>query len=158
MLTKNISFEVVRGETVKITGLIMNNFPNKDNTWDDEFLESDPEHLADVFFLFKKIGYFGMNFTEDDPSERDWYFSDIKKNQGDLTWNLADKDLYIPIYRSLYVYAADDDAPDTPQDFFFDTDFRGIINFSEHQNTKPSTISFVDEQVGFDITVMVEWP
>jgi hypothetical protein len=52
--TSTLSFTVEKGNAVHIQEVLVNDFYDKDNTWDTEFSSTDPNRLADVFFSLSK--------------------------------------------------------------------------------------------------------
>lgn len=52
--TSTLSFTVEKGNALHIKEVLINNFYDKDNTWDTEFSSTDSNRLADVFFSFSK--------------------------------------------------------------------------------------------------------
>jgi hypothetical protein len=52
--TSTLSFTVEKGNAVHIQEVLVNDFYDKDNTWDTEFSNTDPNRLADVFFSLSK--------------------------------------------------------------------------------------------------------
>jgi len=52
--TSTLNFRVEKGNAVHIKEVLVNDFYDKDNTWDTEFSNTDPNRLADVFFSLSK--------------------------------------------------------------------------------------------------------
>lgn len=152
--TGTISFSVEKGNAVHIKEVLLNNFYNKDNTWDDEFSNNDVNRLADVNFSLSK-SY--IRLFSGQKERRIWYRSIIKENQGDLLWNLSQENLYVNPNDIIYFGLADNDGGDVGQDLLLGPPFEKEINLSLYNNTKPSTIKLSDSSIDLDVDFEVEW-
>ncbi|MGB0199059.1 MAG: hypothetical protein ACPF80_03375 [Flavobacteriaceae bacterium] len=151
--TSTLSFTVQIGNAVRVNQVLINNFYDKDNTWDSEYTSTDPNRLADVFFSFSKphIDLFtGQKF------KALWYTSVVKENQGDLTWNLSQENLYINPNALIHFGLADDDGG-LGQDLLLGPPFEKELNLSQYSSTQPSSIAIEDNSISLDVDFAVEW-
>ncbi|WP_395057907.1 hypothetical protein [Flavobacterium sp.] len=152
---KNVNINVTRGNALKITGMQITAFDNMNNTWDPEFGPTDPNRLADVLFNFNTSQIY--TYFETQMTKRRWYLSTVKQNQGDLTWDLTNANLYINPNREITFSLGDEDTPPVGQNLIPNLPDYRIISFANYLTTKPTTItySFPDANLSFIMTV--EW-
>ena len=146
--TSTLSFTVQKGNAVRVNQVLINNFYDKDNTWDSEYSSTDPNRLADVFFSFSKphIDLFtGQKFKSL------WYTSAVKENQGDLTWNLSQENLYIDPNALIHFGLADDDGGGVGQDLLLGPAFEKEVILCQYSSTQPSSIAIEDHSISLDI-------
>lgn len=150
---QTVDISVIRGNAIKITGVQVLSFFNINGTWDPEFPEDDINRLADVFFSLRKptVGRFNgdLVFTN-------WFLSEVKENQGDLTWELSAEDLYINPQRSLLLGLADDDGTFVA-DLLMGPPSERELTFTEHIATQPSTITLSVPEIELEVLFTVEW-
>ncbi len=151
--TNTISFTVEKGNALHIKEVLVNNFYDKDATWDPEFSDTDPNRLADVFFALSKphIDIFTGQLTK-----RLWYTSDIKENQGDLLWNLSQENLYINPNGFLILGLADDDG-NFVQDLLLGPPTEREISLSQYSTTQPTRITLEDTSINLDLDFGLVW-
>lgn len=152
--TNTLSFTVEKGNALHIKEVLINNFYDKDNTWDTEFSDTDPNRLADVFFSFSKphIDIFtGQRF------KALWYKSAVKENQGDLNWNLSQENLYVNPNALIHFGLADDNGGGVGQDLLLGPPFEKDINLSQYSNAQPSNITLEDSSISLDVDFGLEW-
>lgn len=152
--TSTLSFTVEKGNALHIKEVLINNFYDKDNTWDTEFSNTDPNRLADVFFSFSKphIDLFtGQKF------KALWYKSSVKENQGDLKWNLSQENLYINPNALIHFGLADDDGGGVGQDLLLGPPFEKEINLAQYNSSQPNSITLEDTSINLDVDFTVEW-
>jgi hypothetical protein len=150
---QTIDVSVVRGNAIKITGVQVLSFFNIDGTWDLEFPEDDINRLADVFFNLRKptVEIFNGNLLF-----VNWFKSDMKENQGDLTWDLSTEDLYINPQRSLLFGLADDDGTFV-EDLLMGPPFERELTLSEHIANQPNIITLSVPEIELEVAFTVEW-
>lgn len=150
---QTVDIFVIRGNAIKITGVQVLSFFNISGTWDPEFPEDDINRLADVFFSLRKptVGRFNgdLVFTN-------WFLSEVKENQGDLTWDLSAEDLFINPQRSLLLGLADDDGTFVA-DLLMGPPSERELTFSEHIATQPNTITLSVAEIELEVVFTVEW-
>lgn len=152
VISKSSTVTVTRLSALKISGFKVLSFSNINGTWDAEYPNTDPNHLADVLVGFSKTTL-NTNFANNTP----WYDSVIKENQGDLTWDLSAEELYInPDYTLRFSLFDQDDT--FLSDLLLGPPFDREIKFSDYVATKPTTISFVDASIDLEVELTVEWP
>ncbi|MBR9845303.1 MAG: hypothetical protein GYB35_03935 [Algicola sp.] len=151
---KTISVDVERGNAIKINQLQINSFSDINNTWDPEFVDSDPNRLADVFFgiVKGKINPFegGLNF-------QNWHTSIVKENQGDLTWDLSTENLYLDPNQLIRIGLADDDGGGISQDLLLGPPSYRELSFSEYIILAPSTVTVSDPSIDLEISLTLDW-
>jgi hypothetical protein len=152
--TSTLSFTVEKGNALHIKEVLINNFYDKDNTWDTEFSNTDPNRLADVFFSFSKPH---INLFTGQRFKALWYTSAVKENQGDLAWNLSQENLYIDPNVLIHFGLADDDGGGVGQDLLLGPPFEKDINLSQYINTQPNNITLEDSSINLDVDLAVAW-
>lgn len=152
---KSVDILVNRGNAVKITGFQVISFNGIDTTWDPEYPSTNPDHLADVFFGFHKttIGnpFYGTY------SYHYWYQSVVKQNQGDLTWDLTNENLYIKPEKTIRMGLADSDG-DIGQDLMMGPPDYRDFNLSAYTTTMPNTVTLTYPEINLQFVVSIEWP
>lgn len=152
---KVLNINVVRGNSVKINAIEIVSFSNMDNTWDNEFAETDINRLADVFFLIRKSKAF---FSDGEYNfNSDWHRSQVIENQGNLTWNLSEEDLYVSTGFPLNFIAADMDEEGQVGDLMLGRYYE-YIGFSEIDGSQPETFTFNFPDIDLEFIITVEWP
>lgn len=152
--TGTLSFTVEKGNALHIKEVLINDFYDKDNTWDTEFSNTDVNRLADVFFSFSKphIDLFtGQKFKSF------WYKSAVKENQGDLKWNLSQENLYINSNALIHFGLADDDGGGVGQDLLLGPPFEKEINLAQYSSSQPNSITLEDTSINLDVDFGLEW-
>ena len=156
----SIYIDIVEGNSLKIKEIKLISFPNIDNTWDDEYPNSNPNHLADVFFQLKRSTVSEFSNDNDSTKTIKWVQSSIKENQGDLTWNFSSEELYVgyqPNYSVIFQpyliiqFFDKDDETSTQLAYAFG------FNFDEYETTKPEIMIFHDYDEGIEFLVKVDW-
>jgi len=152
---KELNVNVVRGNSLKINAVEIVSFSNIDNTWDEEFAETDINRLADVFFIIRKSRAFfsdgAYNFN------RDWFRSEVLENQGDLTWDLSEEELYVGSGFPLNFLAADMDEEGLVGDLMLGRDYN-YFGFNELDGVQPETFTFNFPDIDLEFIITVEWP
>lgn len=144
---------ISRGNAVKITTVQVLSFSNIDGTWDTEFPNTDPNHLADVFFHLRKPQ---TSTTSGSLGFQDWFTSTIKENQGNLTWDISSEGLYLNPQLSLQYSMADDDGS-ADQDLMLGSPFEREITFAEHITNQPNTITLSVPDIDLEVVLTIEW-
>ncbi|MEN9908692.1 MAG: hypothetical protein RLZZ540_1841 [Bacteroidota bacterium] len=152
---KSITFNVIKGNCVKIVSLKITSFDRMNTSWDPEYSNSDPNRLADVCFSITKL-----NFTspfENKLNQKLWYKSEVKENQGNLTWDLSKLNLYLNPNNTFNFGLADIDNYPVAQDL---TMSPPEIQFSlaSYIQTKPNSITLSYPQNNLEFILELEWP
>jgi hypothetical protein len=152
--TSTLSFTVEKGNAVHIQEVLVNDFYDKDTTWDTEFSSTDPNRLADVFFALSKphIGLFSGQ-----KIKVLWYKSAVKENQGDLNWNLSQENLYVNPNALIHFGLADDYGGGIGQDLLLGPPFEKDINLSQYSNAQPSNVTLEDSSINLDVDFGLNW-
>lgn len=152
---KSITFNVVKGNSVKILSLKINSFDRMNTSWDLEYSNTDPNRLADVCFGITKLN-FNSPF-ESTLNQKLWYKSEVKENQGDLTWNLSNLNLYLNPDNSFNFELVDIDNNNVGQDL---TKSPPYIQFSlaSYKQTKPNTVTLTYPDNNLEFILELEWP
>lgn len=150
-----IDVTVERGSAVKINSLVLNSFYNINETWDDEFNDTDPERLADVLFRLSKPRLNPFEGVREGTIE--WYESEIKFNQGDLNWDVESNDLYINPNLSFHTFFTDYDGEGFSSSLILSSPYTRVLNISDFMDTQPNPINYQDNSVELDYDLYVEW-
>lgn len=151
--TKSINVSIARGDAITITQVKVLSFHDINNTWDPEFDSTDPNRLADVFFVFLKPR---LNIYDGSSSSAVWYTSPIKENQGDLTWNVSSDNLYISPEYSLRYTMLDNDGV-LSQDLMLGPPTEYEIAFADYIATKPSIITLSVPSISLEVELTLDW-
>ncbi len=152
---KQITINIARGNAIKIIGLQVITFDGINTSWDPEFSITDPNRLADLKFGFVK-GLLG-NPMNNSSSSNLWYVSPTIQNQGNMTWSMANENLFIDPTKTFEFALSDDDGYPVAQNLLpgvFDTK---TIGFSNYLVTKPTTITYTFPDVNLEFKLFVEW-
>lgn len=152
---KQIIVNVTRGNAIKINGLQVISFSGIDTTFDNEFPTSNPNHLADLRFGFakNKIG----NSFNNNYSFVSWYVSSVIENQGTMTWDCSNSNLYINPNATLRFGLADIDNGIAGADLLNGPPDYREINFSNFLVTKPTTITYSFPEINLEFKLFIEW-
>lgn len=145
---------ISRGSAIKIAKIEVVSFSNIGNTWDPEFTNTDINRLADVVFLLRKAK---ADITENSLNFQDWFRSEIKENQGNLTWDLSTESLYADPMLSLRYSMADDDEGGVGQDLMLGPPFEREINLASYIATRPNAITLNVPEIDLEVIFSVEW-
>ncbi len=152
---KELNVNVVRGNSLKINAVEIVSFSNIDNTWDEEFAETDINRLADVFFIIRKSRAFfsdgEYNFTGN------WHRSHVIENQGDLTWDLSEEEMYVGSGFPLNFLTADMDEDGLVGDLMLGREYN-YFGFNEFDGVQPETFTFNFPDIDLEFIITVEWP
>jgi len=152
---KQIVVTVTRGNAIKILGVQVVSFYGINTVYDPEFPTSNPESLADLKFGFAKVSL--DSYLSNVYSWRNWYQSIVLPNQGTMTWDCSNANLYIDPSRNLLFGLADMDNGIGGADLLNGPpDFREI-NFSNFVTTKPNSITYTFPEINLEFKVFVEW-
>lgn len=151
--TKSINVSIARGDAITITQVKVLSFYDINNAWDPEYGSTDPNRLADVFFVFLKPR---LNIYNGTSSSAVWYTSTIKENQGDLTWNVSGDNLYISPEYSLRYSMFDNDGV-LSQDVLLGPPSEYEISFTDYISTKPSTIILSVPSIELEVELTLDW-
>lgn len=153
---RSVNVTVQRGNAIKLQELQLNSFFNINETWDEEFGDTDPNRLADVFFVLLKprLNPFEGIRSIGTPV---WYESEVKTNQGDLHWNLQTDNLFIDPNLPLYIAFADDDGGGLAGDLMLGPPFEREIQLSDYISTQENPIPFNQANINLNFDLSVEW-
>lgn len=156
IVINTIKVNVVRGNSIKINNIVVKSFSNINGKWDDEFSDTDINRLADVFFALIKqnLDPFNNVFKNNNVV---WHESTVKENQGDLIWDISNQDLFLNPEIPLRIGLADEDGS-VDADLLLGPPFDKEISFTEHINSKPSTVTLIDSSIDLEIEFTIEWP
>ena len=154
-IEKSIEIDIIRGPAVKIKNIKIKSFYKINETWDSEFGNEDVNRLADVIFGIRKGKFHpfdkDFNFTN-------WFISNVKENQGDLTWSVSSKNLYLNPNRILKLSLVDDDGNNIGESLIYDTPYERDIDFKQYTISKPNFILYKDDTENLEIELELEWP
>ncbi|MFC4739224.1 hypothetical protein ACFO3U_04395 [Flavobacterium ponti] len=153
---KTVTINVVSDQAVKLTGLQLISFTNVNGSWDPEFPATNPNHLADVVFGLRKNTL--NNPFSTGYSYKYWFSSTVKTNQGDLTWDLTNENLYFDPTKTLQIGFDDQDNLPASQPLITDSFGYRTIGLNNYMVTKPSEITFSYPEVDLEFKIQLEWP
>ncbi len=151
---KTLNVNVTRGNAVKIIEVKVISFSGIDTTWDIEFSDTDVNRLADVIFALRKPK---ISVTENVANIQTWFISNVKENQGDLTWDVSDESLYLNPEFTLQFSLSDDDGGGIGQDLMFGPPLERAISFQEQMAAKPSEIILKVDEIDLEVVFQLEW-
>ncbi len=151
-----VNVTIERGNAIKLQELQLNSFFNINETWDDEFDNTDPERLADVFFVLLKPRLNPFEGTRSIGTPV-WYESSVETNQGDLHWNLQTNNLFVDPNLSLYIAFADADGGGLAGDLMLGPPFEREIGLTDYINTQANPIPFNEAGINLNFDLSVEW-
>jgi hypothetical protein len=158
---KHISVNVVRGNSIKITGLQVLSFYGINTSFDPEYTNSNPESLADLKFGFSKymIGFPFQIPNVNQYSWKNWYSSSVILNQGNMTWDLHNSNLYINPNSTVRFGLVDIDENNIAGADLLNgpPDYREL-SFQDYISSKPSTITYNFPEINLSLVVSINWP
>lgn len=161
--TVNITVE--RGNAVQLQSLQLNSFSDIGNTWDSEYPTTNPNHLADVFFVILKPSlnvFTGMRNSIASTSQI-WFRSETRENESNLNWDLQNEELYINVEELLtYIAFADDDGVDDSgipavDDLMLGPPFERMIPLGEYFIAQPNTFTVEETNINLEYVIGVDW-
>lgn len=154
--TKAITVDVEKGDSIRITGLMITSFDGIGSVWDPEYEKSNLNSLADVRFSFSKVG--SLNAFGVQGTVEPFYLTSVKENQGDLTWSFLAEDLYINSEGYFIFSIYDQDGPNLIQLLSNSVNVPHIY-MKQYASTKPSSIKVsFPESNSIEFTLNLEWP
>lgn len=152
---KQVIIAVSRGNALKINGVQVISFLGINTTYDPEFPVTNPNHLADLRFGLSKnkLG----NPLDNIYSPTQWYLSSVIENQGNMTWDCSNDNLYLNPNASLKFGLADIDNGIAGADLLNGPPDYREISFSNYLVTKPTTITYTFPEINLEFKVFVEW-
>lgn len=158
MVDTTINITIERGDAVLLQSLQLTSFFDMGSTWDSEYSATDPNRLADVFFVIIKPVtnvYEGTRTTF--AQDAQWYWSAIKENEDNLYWDLQSEDLYInPTELSAYIAFVDADEGTNVQDLMLGAGER-LIPFGNHFLSQPSTFTVSEADINLEYVIGLDW-
>jgi len=152
---KQVVITVTRGNALKINGVQVISFYGINTTYDPEFPATNPNHLADLRFGLSKIKL--GNPLDNIYSPAYWYLSSIIENQGNMTWDCSNDNLYLNPNASLKFGLADIDNGIAGADLLNGPPDYREISFTNYLVTKPTTITYTFPEINLEFKVFVEW-
>jgi hypothetical protein len=152
---KQVVISVSRGNALKINGVQVISFYGINTTYDSEFPATNPNHLADLRFGFSKIKL--GNPLDNIYSPAYWYLSSIIENQGTMTWDCSNANLYLNPNATLKFGMADIDNGIAGADLLNGSPDYREISFSNYLITKPTTITYTFPEINLEFKLFVEW-
>ena len=153
VVTRELQFEVGRGNSVQITRVEVNSFENINGSWDPEYSETDPERLADVEFSLEKL--FLSEMTSEEHTRGRWFTSEVEQNQGDLVWDLSQENLFLDPQMPFFFAMGDRDENNMGQDLMQRPQ---QLFLKDYMTTRPESISLVDAESNLDVRFYLSWP
>jgi len=164
---KQVTVNVIRGNSIKINGVQIVSFDGIDTALDPEYSDTDPNRLADLVFTLQKIRYVGGFYENDSGYDwRFWYKSIVLENQGNLTWDCSNDNLYInlqdnnPFLKLRFALFEQDFDSDNNENlnFLIDTLYSDLdINFADYYESKPSVIAYSFPEYSLEFKLFVDW-
>lgn len=152
---KEVVISVSRGNALKINGVQVISFSGINTTFDPEFPTSNPNHLADLRFGLSKIKLGSP--LDNLYSSTQWYLSSVIENQGTMTWDCSNDNLYLNPNAILKFGLADIDNGIAGADLLNGPPDYREISFSNYLVTKPTTITYTFPEINLEFKVFVEW-
>lgn len=152
---KQVIISVSRGNALKINGLQVISFYGINTTYDPEFPATNPNHLADLRFGFSKIKL--GNPLDNNYSSSLWYLSSLIENQGSMTWNCSNDNLYLSPNATLKFGLADIDNGIAGADLLNGPPDYRELSFSNYLVTKPTTLTYTYADINLEFKLFVEW-
>lgn len=152
---KQVVISVSRGNALKINGVQVISFYGINTTYDPEFPATNPNHLADLRFGLSKnkLG----NPLDNIYSPFFWYFSSVIENQGNMTWDCSNSNLYLNPNATLKFGLVDIDNGIAGADLLNGPPDYREISFANYLITKPTTITYTFPEINLEFKVFVEW-
>lgn len=152
---KQVVITVSRGNALKINGVQVISFYGINTAYDPEYPTSNPNHLADLRFGFSKnkLG---------DPLDNlyspfFWYLSSVIENQGTMTWDCSNANLYLNPNAPLKFGLADIDNGIAGADLLNGPPDYREISFTNYLVTKPTAITYTFPEINLEFKLFVEW-
>ncbi|WP_324721015.1 membrane lipoprotein lipid attachment site-containing protein [Salinimicrobium sp. HB62] len=153
VLKKELTFEVIPGNTVQITRIELIKFYDRGNAWDSEATGKD--QLADLIFALEKVHQTG--FVKNELRTAIWFISETHENESSLSWDLTQEDLYInPVYGFDFSLGdVDDDG--MSQNLLLDR-LSYKVELRDRIEARPETVELIDEAVDLHVVFHLNWP
>lgn len=152
---KQVVISVSRGNALKINGVQVISFYGINTTYDPEFPVTNPNHLADLRFGFSKKKL--SNPLDNIYSPVYWYLSSVIENQGNMTWDCSNANLYLNPNATLKFGMADIDNGIAGADLLNGPPDYREISFINYLVTKPTTITYTFPEINLEFKLFVEW-
>ena len=152
---KQVVVNITRGTTVKITGLQVISFFGINTSYDPEYGLTDPNRLADLRFGFLK---YRIDSSYDNTYNYGiWYLSPVIPNQGNMTWNFSNENLYIDPNVIFRFGLVDDDNGIGGADLLNGPPDYRELSFINYKATKPNQITYSFPEINLEVKLFVEW-
>lgn len=146
--------EIIKGTSVKINRINIISFSNINGSWDPELSGNDT--LADLGFGLTKNSIV-TSFDSMEYSVKTWFISEVLMNQGDLTWDLSNEELYIDPNLIFAFGLGDDDGGGIGQDLLWGPPFEIPYNLQDFINEEPSSVTLIKEEIDLEVEFELEW-
>lgn len=151
--SKQLNFNVSRGNTVQITKIEVQSFYDMGNVWDPEAGEQNA--LADLIFILLKQQHTG--FVSNTYSSGSWYVSEVHENESSLSWDLTEKQLFLDPHAGFSFGLEDRDESNMGQNLLLNHHSYSI-NLTDKIEARPETVTLIDEEVDLHVTFHLDWP
>lgn len=131
-------------------------FHNMGGTWDDEFPSSNPNHLADPFFvIYKNIidQYDGTTV-----GRKIIFRSQTRMNETNLNRDLTNEELYVNLdYNNMFISFVEDDQNGFVQELMIMPQVERLLPLNTINNTQPTTANFQETDIDLEYQVNLNW-
>jgi len=140
--------------SVRISKVTLNTYPNKGKSFDSSFSDTDPERLADLYFQINKR-YVGIDVSKETPSYKhvDLPISEVHENESSFEWNYENNELLFSVDNVLYFELFDLDGDPTNSEHFTNW----FLNFGDYVSEKPSQINIDNYGGSVKVTFELDW-
>jgi len=153
-IEKSFQVEIIRGESVKIKSIKIISFNNINGTWDTEY--TDINRLADLKFGLQK-DHISTTYDLLKYSRKLWYISDILENQGNLYWDLNNKELYLDPNFKFTFGLGDDDGNGIGQDLLLGPPSDIEFSLKDYIQDKPQIVTLKKDDIELEVEFELEW-
>lgn len=151
---ETFQIEIIKGSSVKINRINLISFSNINGTWDPEFSGNDA--LADLKFALVKT-YITTSFDTMEFDSKTWYISDVLMNQGNLTWDLSQEELYIDPNLNFGFGLGDNDGGGIGQDLLLGPPFEITYSLQDFINEQPNSATLIKEDIDLEVEFELVW-
>lgn len=157
ILKKEFQVEVSKGTSVKIKSLKIISFKKINETWDPEYSNNDINRLADLKFSLEKT-HIGISlFNEILYGNSIWYISEVLENQGNLNWDLSNKNLNINPNFKMTFSLGDVDSNGFTEDLLLGPPFSVDFSFKDYIQDKPNIVILKKDEIDLEVEFELEW-
>lgn len=155
IVKKSFQVEITKGTSVKIKSIKIISFKNINSSWDPEYPNDNINRLADLKFSLRKNFIITSFDGALSSSTQNWYISELLENQGNLTWDLNNKNLYIDP-NSNFTFSLGDIDENYHAQNLLDNDYDYVtFNLKNYTKDKPNIVTL--KNGGLEFEVELEW-